>query len=59
LLSENATLVGKMLLYCTNLEPRKMMGQESQGMLMAVDGIDGAPVFLVPETQVAPGAKVH
>ena len=26
-----------------------MMGLESQGMLMAVDGVDGAPVFLIPE----------
>ncbi len=52
-------LVGKMLLYCTNLEPRNMMGLESQGMLMAVDGIDGAPVFLVPDRPVNPGAKVH
>jgi methionyl-tRNA synthetase len=52
-------LVGKMLLYCTNLEPRKMMGQESNGMLMAVDGLDGQPVFLVPDQEVNPGAKIH
>lgn len=52
-------LVGRQLLYCTNLEPRMMMGLESQGMLMAVDGPDGAPVFLVPSVAVAPGAKVH
>jgi methionyl-tRNA synthetase len=40
-----ATLVGKKILFVVNLAPRKMMGIESQGMLMAVDGVDGSPVF--------------
>ena len=53
------TLVGKRLLFVVNLAPRKMMGLESDGMLMAVDGIDGEPVFLVPEKQVNPGARVR
>ncbi len=57
--SEPEKLIGKMMLFCTNLEPRSMMGQESNGMLMAVDGIDGAPVFLVPEKEVTPGSKIH
>jgi methionyl-tRNA synthetase len=52
-------LVGKQLLYCTNLAPRTMMGLESEGMLMAIDGIDGKPVFLIPDGEVPPGAKVH
>lgn len=52
-------LIGKTLLFCVNLKPRTMMGMESQGMLMAVDGIDGAPVFLVPDKDVTPGAKIH
>lgn len=60
---EPETLVGKQLLFVVNLAPRKMMGLESQGMLMAVDGQDGAPVFLVPDTsfekKVSPGAKVR
>jgi len=56
---EPALLVGKTMLFVTNLAPRKFKGFESQGMLMAVDGIDGAPVFLVPEQPTAPGAKVH
>jgi len=53
------TLVGKQLLFVVNLAPRTMMGLESNGMLMAVDGIDGAPVFLVPETVVSNGSRVR
>lgn len=56
---EPATLVGKKMLFVVNLAPRKMMGLESQGMLMAVDGEDGEPVFLVPEKDVKPGSKVR
>lgn len=52
-------LVGKMGLFVINLAPRIIRGLESQGMLMAVDGIDGAPVFLVPDREVKPGSKVR
>lgn len=52
-------LVGKQVLYIINLEPRMIRGVESQGMLMAVDGKDGKPVFLTPEVEVAPGARVR
>ncbi len=53
------SLIGKQMLFVTNLAPRTMMGLESQGMLMAVDGPDGAPIFLVPEKEITPGAKVR
>ena len=59
-------LIGKQVLYIVNLEPRKIKGFESNGMLMAVDGPsndetspDGKPVFLVPETEVIAGSKVR
>ncbi|HRH24982.1 MAG TPA: methionine--tRNA ligase subunit beta [Candidatus Paceibacterota bacterium] len=52
-------LVGKKMLFVVNLAPREMMGLESQGMLMAVDGVDGAPVFLVPEKEVLNGSRVR
>ncbi len=52
-------LVGKQVLYIVNLEPRTIRGVESQGMLMAVDGSDGRPVFLTPEVEVTPGARVR
>ena len=56
---EPETLVGKKMLFVVNLAPRNMMGLESQGMLMAVDGLDGEPVFLIPERDVHPGARVR
>lgn len=52
-------LIGKQVLYIVNLEPRIIKGYESNGMLMAVDGKDGKPVFLVPEVSVDPGVGVH
>lgn len=52
-------LVGKQVLYIVNLEPRTIRGEVSSGMLMAVDGMDGKPVFLMPEVEVAPGAQVR
>lgn len=56
---EYQQLVGKQVLYIVNLEPRTIKGIESQGMLMAVDGKDGAPIFLVPDTEVNAGTKVR
>ncbi len=60
---EPETLVGKKMLFVVNLAPRQMMGLESQGMLMAIDGTEGEPVFLVPDEsfgkKVSPGAKVR
>lgn len=52
-------LIGKQVLYIVNLEPRTIRGVESQGMLVAVDGKDDSPVFLVPEQEVSPGARVR
>ena len=52
-------LLGKQVLYILNLEPRTIQGYESSGMLLAVDGIDGRPVFLVPEIEVNAGSKVR
>jgi methionine--tRNA ligase beta chain len=53
------SLVGKQVLYIVNLEPRVIKGYESNGMLMAVDGVEGKPVFLVPEVPVEVGVRVH
>ena len=54
-----SVLIGKQVLYIVNLEPRMIKGVESNGMLMAVDGLDGKPVFLVPEVEVTPGSRTH
>ncbi len=56
---EYEKLIGKQVLYIVNLEPRTIKGVESNGMLMAVDGKDGKPVFLTPESEVNPGSKVR
>lgn len=52
-------LVGKKLVFVSNLEPRMIRGLESQGMVVAVDGLDNQPVFLVPESDVNPGSKAR
>ena len=57
-------LVGKRTVYLANLEPRKMMGMESQGMILAVssstdESDPDLPVLLVPEGEVNPGDMVH
>jgi len=40
---------GKQFLFVVNLEPRKMIGEESQGMILAVDSINGKPLFISGE----------
>lgn len=40
---------GKRFLFVTNLEYRKMMGEESQGMILAVDGLE-LPFGQAPST---------
>ena len=50
-------LIGKEIVVVANLEPKKLMGIESQGMLLAAN-VDGKPVILIPEKEVPPGTKV-
>jgi len=49
--------LNKELVILTNLEPRKFMGIESRGMVLAVD-VNGKPVLLFPEKEVPPGSIV-
>jgi methionine--tRNA ligase beta chain len=51
-------LIGKEIVVIANLEPKKIMGIESQGMLLAAD-VDGEPVILIPEKEVPPGTKIR
>jgi methionine--tRNA ligase beta chain len=59
---DKEALVGKLLPYVVNLEPKKMFGEESQGMLMAVlhkgENGEDAAVILEPNGQVSPGEKI-
>ena len=50
--------VGKQVVVIANLEPRMMMGLESQGMMLAADSEDG-PIFLTVPKSVSPGTKIR
>lgn len=50
-------LINKQLPFVINIEPRKMMGFESQGMILAVDSDDKAVIFL-PEESVENGTAI-
>lgn len=49
-------LVGKQIIVVANLQPREMMGLQSQGMLLAADA--GKPILLKPSKKVAPGSII-
>lgn len=50
-------LVGKQFVYVVNLEPRMMMGLESQGMVLATD--TDKPIILKPSKKVPSGSKIR
>jgi methionyl-tRNA synthetase len=52
-------LIGRQVVVVANLKPRKMMGLESQGMVLAADDADGQAILLEPETEAPEGAAVH
>jgi len=49
---------GKQALFVVNLEPKKMMGEVSEGMLFDIGYADGiTPVLAVPESYVPNGTR--
>lgn len=54
---EPENLINKQIVILVNLEPRSLMGLESQGMLLAADK-DGLPIILVPEKEVVAGSVI-
>jgi len=50
-------LINKTLIVIINLEPRMLMGLESQGMVLAVKDNNNLSV-LVPEKEIVPGTKI-
>jgi methionine--tRNA ligase beta chain len=51
-------IVGKQALFVVNLEPRKMMGELSEGMLFDIGYADGVvPVLAMPEAPVPDGTR--
>ena len=52
-------LVGKTVIIVANLQPARLMGLESNGMVLAASLPEsGEPVILVPEADVPPGTRV-
>ena len=55
---EPESLVGKLIIVVANLEPARIRGVESQGMLLAAD-LDGRPILATFDEDVAPGTPVR
>ncbi len=55
---EPESLIGKLVPILVNLKPAKLMGVESQGMILAVD-VDGKAILLHPEKEVPIGSKIR
>ncbi|KPJ71324.1 methionyl-tRNA synthetase [Parcubacteria bacterium DG_74_3] len=51
-------LLGKDIVVIVNLEPKRVFGLESQGMLLAAD-VEGEPILLLPDKKVPPGTKIR
>lgn len=52
-------LVGKKFIFMLNLERRKMLGVESQCMILAADDGNGNIVLLQPEKDIEIGSKIR
>ena len=52
-------LIGKKIVVLVNLKPAKLMGIESQGMLLAATDSEGTLSVLTPEKDVKTGAKIR
>ena len=55
---EKEELKSKKIVVFVNLQPRKIMGIESQGMLLAADE-EGKPILITPEKNVKIGSKIR
>lgn len=51
-------LIGQDVLFIANLAPRKLMGIESQGMILSAENFDGDLSVTTTLRQVVPGSKV-
>ncbi|MBK5203683.1 MAG: methionine--tRNA ligase [Prolixibacteraceae bacterium] len=52
-------IIGKQVLVLVNLEPRKLRGIESKGMILMEESGDGSLNFVVPEKKVKNGSEVR
>jgi methionyl-tRNA synthetase len=52
------SLIGQKIVVVANLQPRRLRGLESQGMLLAADA-DGRPMLATVPTETPNGARLH
>lgn len=52
-------LVNQQAAFVTNLEPRQIMGLQSQAMILASHLGDEPPVLLGPKSPTTPGSKIR
>jgi len=55
---EPEELINKSFIFVLNLAPRKMMGEFSEGMILAAEG-DDRPIPLIPLSEVNAGATIR
>lgn len=55
---EPEALVGRQIVVVANLEPAKLRGVDSQGMLLAASDAEGGLTLIGPERPIAPGSGV-
>ena len=51
-------VIGKQVVFLANLKPRKMMGIESQGMILMAENFEGALKLLKPESETDSGSVI-
>jgi methionyl-tRNA synthetase len=54
---EPEDIKGKQFIFVLNLQPRKIMGEESQGMILCADA--EKPIPLIPESKSTPGSSIR
>ncbi|MFM9052606.1 MAG: methionine--tRNA ligase, partial [Bacteroidota bacterium] len=56
---EPEKIIGLQVTLLANLEPRKIKGIESQGMILLAEDADGKLVFVSPTEKVGSGSTVN
>lgn len=56
---EPDAIIGKQVTFLANLAPRKIMGQESEGMILMAEDADGSLALVQPNKQIWNGGTVN
>lgn len=56
---EPSSLIGRQVVYLANLEPKKLRGVESQGMILAAETPEGTAILLQPDKEAPSGAQIR